>query len=663
MPVPAGLSALVADRVGRLAPSLTEIAAGTAAAWRFNDAGLDPDDLDAAVEAGLVTVADPRGPGPRIVRAAHPLLGAAAYTSLTPGRRRRLHQRLAVSVEDPVERARHAALAGIGPDPEVAAALDAGVRAALSAGTPDIAADLGRLVIARFAVTPDRLDRLADALFRTGDVESAMAEQRRSIALSVTVRDRVRRRIRLAEIMVEVDGWDDGEAELVTAVAEADGHPAAMAEALSTLAAVTDDVPRALDAATRAVALLDRPDDPDPAALGPALAQLAGARFAAGDGLDHALFARAIDLERRYSNRRLSDRADASYAALLKYADDLDGAEQRLSALLAEARESGDLSSIAYAVAHLPQIALWRGELARAHEYADEHLAVAAQGGFGAQVTQARYSRASVLAHEGALDEAEEILVAVRDAPRAACWERIRACGFLGFIALSRDDPVTAAAHLDEWDGLLRGIGFDEPGYSRSQLDYVVALVGCGRTDDASTFLDRLAVQAARSGRASASAVVGTGRALVASAAGRPDDAMTEIEESLRWYDESPLRFDRARTLLLAGQIRRRAKAKSAARTALDEASAEFRLMGATAWADRAAAEIARVSPRPQAPTDLTETERRIAELAATGLTNREVGMRLFLTVKTVESNLVRAYRKLGIRSRAELGIRLRGDR
>ena len=52
----------------------------------------------------------------------------------------------------------------------------------------------------------------------------------------------------------------------------------------------------------------------------------------------------------------------------------------------------------------------------------------------------------------------------------------------------------------------------------------------------------------------------------------------------------------------------------------------------------------------------LTPSEARIARLAASGMTNREVAAKLFISPKTVESNLARVYDKLGIRSRAELG-------
>jgi len=69
--------------------------------------------------------------------------------------------------------------------------------------------------------------------------------------------------------------------------------------------------------------------------------------------------------------------------------------------------------------------------------------------------------------------------------------------------------------------------------------------------------------------------------------------------------------------------------------------------------------EIERLGLRHRDPDALTESERRIAELAATGMTNREVADVAFVSAKTVEANLARVYRKLGIRSRAELGARM----
>lgn len=663
LPVPIGLTALVAERVRSLPPDVLDIAAGTAAAWRFTDAGVAGDALARAVAAGLVIVDDSAMfGGARVVRPVHPLLSAAAYAALSTADRRALHERLCARTDDPVEHARHAALASAAPTPEVARALDAGVLAALAAGTPDIAVDLSRLALEHTGAGMERagrLDGLADALFRTGDTEGAMAAQREAMTLTPAGPARARRRIRLAEVMVEVVGWDAAADELEVAVVDAGEDPVVMAEALLTLAAVTDDTVRTDTHAARAVALLDQLDDPDPRILSGALAQAAGARFRAGRGLDHEGFRRAIDIETRHPGRRLSDRADASYAALLKYADDLDGSEVRLTALLAEARSSGDLSSIAYVLAHLPQIALWRGDLAQAHRFTEEYLAVAEQGSLTAHLAQARYHLGLVLAHQGHLDEAEPLLVGTRDAAISTKWDRQRASGGLGFVAISRPDPAVAAEHLDQWHSILSALHFGEPGYSRSHLDYVSALIGCGRIADAERFLLEMERQVASSGRGSASAVALTGRALVDGAQGRLAAAQAGIGLALAWYESSPLRFDRARTLLIAGRIHRRAKAKNLARDALVEAEQQFRAFGAAAWVRQVEAELARVNLRPSAPASLTETERRVAELAATGLTNREVAQQLFLAVKTVEANLARVYRKLGIRSRAELGLQM----
>jgi len=115
--------------------------------------------------------------------------------------------------------------------------------------------------------------------------------------------------------------------------------------------------------------------------------------------------------------------------------------------------------------------------------------------------------------------------------------------------------------------------------------------------------------------------------------------------------------FELGRTLLVMGQVQRRAKHKRAAREHLDRALEIFESLPAPPWADRARAELSRLGLRPPAPLALTATEERVAALAAAGHTNREVAQALFVSPKTVEANLARIYRKLGISSRAELGV------
>ena len=114
--------------------------------------------------------------------------------------------------------------------------------------------------------------------------------------------------------------------------------------------------------------------------------------------------------------------------------------------------------------------------------------------------------------------------------------------------------------------------------------------------------------------------------------------------------------FERGRTLLAKGRLHRRRKEKRLADETLREALACFESLGAPDWVAKTRAELGRVGRRPHAPDTLTETERRVAELAATGLTSREIAERAFLAPKTVGNVLGRVYEKLGIHSRAELG-------
>lgn len=113
---------------------------------------------------------------------------------------------------------------------------------------------------------------------------------------------------------------------------------------------------------------------------------------------------------------------------------------------------------------------------------------------------------------------------------------------------------------------------------------------------------------------------------------------------------------------MVKGQLERRANRKLAARASLEAALALFERLGSPPWADRAREEIARLGLRHRPPHELTAMERRIAELAATGLTNRQVADAAFVSPKTVEASLARVYGKLGIRSRAELGARMAAE-
>jgi DNA-binding NarL/FixJ family response regulator len=146
---------------------------------------------------------------------------------------------------------------------------------------------------------------------------------------------------------------------------------------------------------------------------------------------------------------------------------------------------------------------------------------------------------------------------------------------------------------------------------------------------------------------------------MLLAADGDVDTAIKSARDAMVWHDKLPMPFERARTQLLLGQLERRQRHREAAATTLREALATFERLDTPLWAKRAKASLTRDDATSSQTTELTASEQRVAELAATGMTNRDVATSLFISVKTVEVNLTRIYRKLDIHSRAELGRRL----
>ena len=155
--------------------------------------------------------------------------------------------------------------------------------------------------------------------------------------------------------------------------------------------------------------------------------------------------------------------------------------------------------------------------------------------------------------------------------------------------------------------------------------------------------------------RASALATAARGRALLAGARGQPELAVAACERALAEHERSPVPFETARTLLILGDLQRRVKQRSAARETLGRALVSFEALGAELWAARARAELARIGGRRSSAGALTPAERRVADLVAEGRSNKEIAATLFVTPKTVETQLSRMYRKLGVHSRTAL--------
>jgi DNA-binding CsgD family transcriptional regulator len=229
----------------------------------------------------------------------------------------------------------------------------------------------------------------------------------------------------------------------------------------------------------------------------------------------------------------------------------------------------------------------------------------------------------------------------------------------LGFLDLSLGDPEAALRELRVARELREAVGHGEPGQMWELPDLLDALLAVGELDEAEALAARWERRARTLDRAWALAISARTRALVRMAQGDLDGSFAAFDDSLTEHARTKDPFQRARTLLALGAAQRRAKRRGAARETLEQALAAFEELGAPLWAEKARAELARIGGRAPSRGELTEAERRIAALVAEGRSNREVAAALFLAEHTVETALSRVYRKVGVRSRAELTSRL----
>jgi DNA-binding CsgD family transcriptional regulator len=219
-------------------------------------------------------------------------------------------------------------------------------------------------------------------------------------------------------------------------------------------------------------------------------------------------------------------------------------------------------------------------------------------------------------------------------------------------LELSLDRPREAHELLGPLAEQCEAEGVVEPGALRFLPTEIEALIALGDQDRARAELERFEGRAQRLERRSALAGAHRCRALLG------DDAFENFGRALAELERLPMPFERARTLLALGSAQRRANQRRKARETLGAALESFELLGAALWAERSRAELRRISGRAPSPGELTASEQRVAELVASGHTNREVAAALYVTPRTVEGTLSRVYSKLGVRSRAELARR-----
>jgi DNA-binding CsgD family transcriptional regulator len=268
--------------------------------------------------------------------------------------------------------------------------------------------------------------------------------------------------------------------------------------------------------------------------------------------------------------------------------------------------------------------------------------------------------RAYVAAHAGRVADAREAaaesmaLAAESGWQVAAFWASVA----LGHLELALGNDALVVETLARSIALVERDGIGELSRRPFLPDAIEALIRLGDLDRAERLTDQLEQQGHALARSCAIVAGARCRAVLLAARGDIGEALEHVERALHDRPTIPIPLELARTLIVKGQLERRRKQRGAAASSFRRAIAICDDIGAELWAMRARSELARTGAV-RSDAELTPSEERVAQLAAAGMANREIAAAVFMSQKTVEANLSRVYRKLGIRSRAELGVRL----
>lgn len=242
-------------------------------------------------------------------------------------------------------------------------------------------------------------------------------------------------------------------------------------------------------------------------------------------------------------------------------------------------------------------------------------------------------------------------------APSGARIFEARAALTLGLLELGEGRPQPAAEHLAVFAEFAHARGLGDPVLLSWAGDLVEAYVRAGEPHRAQAAFEELVREAERTGRPTEHAVAARCRGLLYADDERANGAFAA---ALQWHERTRRPFEQARTELCFGEFLRRHRRPTEARKSLSAALGTFTRLGARLWAQRAEAELRATGlasrPRREHSTiPLTPQELQVALVVADGATNVEAAAQLFLSPKTIEFHLSNIYRKLGIRSRAQL--------
>jgi len=580
----------------------------------------------------------------------HPLVRSTVLTTAGGAELRAAHQQLASLFTDQPDRsAWHLAEATVWPDESVAGMLEESARSVLLRG------DAVRAVTAlerAAGLSPDRDQRdrrLAEAAYLGADLTGGLQPAAKLLADHATTRNSLPVAVAAAHVLLNGDGdIDTAHRLLVEAIAEPSG--AFLEDALYTLllicffggrAALWVPLREALDKwddQVTAVVRLSADTLADPARTSPATLRRLDTAIEALAGESHPARIIRVALAGQFVDRTADCR-------------------EALWRIVRHEHEAGVLAAALNARMLLSRDAYWAGEWDEARQLATGAVAECRERGYVLLAWPGRHVDALVAAARGedeaALSAAAEMLwwAGPRDVRLVQCY----AWQVQMLAALGRGDFDQAHRYgnkISPAGTLASHVPYALP----VQLDLVEAAVRSGHLAAATAHVE--AIRTAGTARLSPrlALLAHSAAALVA-----PDDEAAELfERALAVPGAERWPFDLARTNLLYGERLRRTRAVAGARSHLRAAELVFDQLGARPWSRRAGAELRAASVAPAGRT-LTPQESEIARLAASGLRNKQIGERLFLSPGTVKFHLHHVFSKLGIGSRAALSDALAG--
>jgi DNA-binding CsgD family transcriptional regulator len=658
-PVPPSLAGLLGEKVTLLPQHARDVLLLVSAAGRLTVAQLQGivdatrlrSTLEAAADADVAVVG-----AEAVVTFTHPLLASAIYDAATPAERRRAHHVLAEKLDDPVERARHRSRTITAPDEPVAHELEQAADISRARGAQQLA---GELLERAAMATPPSADaatgmgrwlRAVDAYLGAGDLAAADTALDRTSPLAVDPEQRAQvlmRRVRLSDQHTGVYSLAEQALRLAPRGTEI---RAEILTDLGTIHRLHGNGSEALRFMRLAVVEAGKVKRFDVQLT--ALNERLAIEQHWGKGQPQQTLR---DIERLVERSAPDIPAQVAWTKGF-FAPWNDGtAEEHVRAgigLAVEAGRYGDLSQLYICLVLV---------LIRASRVRDAQVALDEAdrlGAWAASSLQEDMARVLVKEYAGDLDAAREFALGAISRSRTSestYW----LAGFLtqlGFIEISARSWPAALNALREVADVFASSKMVDLEQLLWGVDYADAALQLGSMQDATAAISVLRRQG-ESGRPEATVAADRCQALLTAARGDVEGALSALVKVVA-QPGSECPFEAARSRLALGQVYRRAGYKRMASDALNAAADAFDELGVPRWAERARDEAGRVGLRPTTTT-LTATEHRVAQLVGSGLSNQETAAELFMSVKTVESNLTRIYRKLAVRSRTELANRM----